>query len=1257
MRSHDSASSSRTISLSPLTAIVFALICAAVFLTALSPLQAQAPAAVIPPYLVVVQPAGEPSGTAEMGSQVTFYGSGFCGSCSSVTLTIGNEIVAPITIATVPVNSNGTFNYTYTVAVPFAFRYVITAQQTSSSGKKITDSVGLIVAQGDEAQEIIIPGANADHQAEEGSSGRVSKTAPSERAAVGMPIVPSGVTEAPANIIYAGRSVSIDVSKQNNAVAIAASESGGLWKTTDTGATWAPLTGLPTFRMSAVRMAPSNDQIVIATAWVDSHVVNGGGLWRSTDGGTTWSKPSTADPTPGYPCPTLINAWGIAFAPTTNDVFVGTDCGVSVSHDLGATWTHVTLPPVYGLVAQPGSSNTVIDTCGNDGHHRSTDGGATWSSTSSALPRCPYTGVQTIAVSPLEPNVLFASISNKDLYESDDGGTTWTDLSPNQGASRTPWVATHLSADNNPNHFDIYFGSGLKIVRQTCTNTGGPGTRCSTTWSGILTVDHNDQNGLAFSTSSNCAQFVVSDGGVHNTPDCGATWHMTGAGTGGYHALQMYEMAGQVHPGSTDLYFGTQDNNLWASNDNGSTWGNPICCEGFYLQVPHDSPSDSGQLDTGNACSPCFNFATPAPFNYTPPNPPGWNNPPGGQGNPFLISPGVYLQWSSTSPPTNQLYLTTDSGSTWNPVTGASTSLQFADRMVISGPAASPTVYQTVKRSGGLQGLIKITGVLTPSATISNADTGIGNIPYWCSGQGSFRCPQVFGVDPNNPNHLIVADTSVNEMMVSTNGGLNWAPDARLTQLVTGFGQFQFSQPTGLPGIGVEAHTIAFDPSNGNTILVGTEQAGIIASFDGGNTWGQLGGSNAVPAVSSFFFDEVQKDAFASTYGRGLWKLDLSQVLTTDLAITKTAPTPTVTAGTNFTYTIAITNNGPDDASNVTVTDTLPAGVSLVSTSIPCTNTTGTLTCTIGGLPNGAGAAITVTVFVPSAGVGAPTITNTATVSSENLDSNAANNTASVTTTVVFVADLAITKTESPSPAPAGTNITYTIGVSNAGPSDAANTVVTETLPAGVNFVSASPSVCTGTTVLTCNLGTVVDGGSATLAITVFIPANFLSSMNVLTTNITNTATVASSATDPNLTNNTASVTTKVISVAYFTMTATAVPNPVHEGSKLVYNVSFFNHGPSDAQLAYINQTIPAAFKLLGANYEACGEGVAETTCRLGNVVPFGFHLTFQMTYQIPKTFLGTKTSQVVTSQFGIHSSSIDPNPPTFVFVKTTVIP
>jgi uncharacterized repeat protein (TIGR01451 family) len=123
-----------------------------------------------------------------------------------------------------------------------------------------------------------------------------------------------------------------------------------------------------------------------------------------------------------------------------------------------------------------------------------------------------------------------------------------------------------------------------------------------------------------------------------------------------------------------------------------------------------------------------------------------------------------------------------------------------------------------------------------------------------------------------------------------------------------------------------------------------------------------------------------------------------------DLAISKSrTPSGTIDAGTNVTYTIQFTNNGPAPASNVTVSDTLPAGVTVVSQSNPAgwtCNTipaggTGTITCTKAGMANGESATLTVVVAVSCSVANGATINNTATIASgagSPPDNNSANN-------------------------------------------------------------------------------------------------------------------------------------------------------------------------------------------------------------------------------------------------------------------------
>ncbi len=263
-----------------------------------------------------------------------------------------------------------------------------------------------------------------------------------------------------------------------------------------------------------------------------------------------------------------------------------------------------------------------------------------------------------------------------------------------------------------------------------------------------------------------------------------------------------------------------------------------------------------------------------------------------------------------------------------------------------------------------------------------------------------------------------------------------------------------------------------------------------------------------------------------------------------DLSVTSAASPNPVTNGNNITYTQTVTNNGPAASGTATFTDAIPAGTSFVSFGVPsgwnCGTlpavgaTSGTITCTISSLAVNPGTPVNFP-FVVKASLGdAPgtAITNTANINipcSSATDPNCGNNSAATT---VYVAsptqsDLAITKTANPDPVDQGTNLEYTLQVTNNGPAAAQNVTVSDPLPSEVTYVSASTTqgTCTytaATTTVSCSLGTVSVGGL--VLITINVNANTFSSSTLAT----NTATVGPTASDPNLTNNTASVTSTI---------------------------------------------------------------------------------------------------------------------------------
>jgi uncharacterized repeat protein (TIGR01451 family) len=153
-------------------------------------------------------------------------------------------------------------------------------------------------------------------------------------------------------------------------------------------------------------------------------------------------------------------------------------------------------------------------------------------------------------------------------------------------------------------------------------------------------------------------------------------------------------------------------------------------------------------------------------------------------------------------------------------------------------------------------------------------------------------------------------------------------------------------------------------------------------------------------ADGSWPYDSRDDGSIIGATSFAIGALGLVGVPTSDLSITKTDSPDPVTAGNTLTYSLTVRNGGSADATGVSVTDTLPGGVTFVSatsSSGSCSEASGTVTCTIGDLANGASATVEIKVTPQNPGP----ITNTASVSGDQPDPDTGNNTASQGTTVV----------------------------------------------------------------------------------------------------------------------------------------------------------------------------------------------------------------------------------------------------------------
>ncbi len=250
-----------------------------------------------------------------------------------------------------------------------------------------------------------------------------------------------------------------------------------------------------------------------------------------------------------------------------------------------------------------------------------------------------------------------------------------------------------------------------------------------------------------------------------------------------------------------------------------------------------------------------------------------------------------------------------------------------------------------------------------------------------------------------------------------------------------------------------------------------------------------------------------------------------------DLSLTLTDGVTTVVAGSTVTYTLTVTNNGPNAATGAQVTDTFPAvltGVTWTCTpAAACATTSGTGNISaLVNLASGAVATFTATGTLSPSATG--TLTNTASVTPPvtTTDSNLANNSATDTDTVTSSADLSVALTAAPEPVNEGGTLTYSLAVSNVGPSRATSVSATLNLPAGATFVSAAGTGWTCSQsggVVTCTRPTLDPGSAPSISVQVTLPG--------VAGSITATGSVSSTTADPAAGNNSVSRNTTVSAV------------------------------------------------------------------------------------------------------------------------------
>lgn len=314
---------------------------------------------------------------------------------------------------------------------------------------------------------------------------------------------------------------------------------GGLWKTTDGGTTWAPVTDgfLSSSSVGAVEVCPRDPDVVyvgMGEVQLRGNVIPGDGVYKTTDGGKTWRHVGLRDTQmigrvridPQDCDRVYVAALGHAFGPNA-------ERGVFRTTDGGRTWQRRLfrdeLTGAVDLMIDPSDARVLYASfwhvirkpwllhSGGDtsGLFKSLDGGDTWTELNGnpGLPAKPI-GKVTVSVSGADPDRVYAMIEAADggLYRSDDAGATWRRVNDSAALRQRPFYFSRVYAD--PRHEDTVYVLNVGFWKST---DGGVTFRS-------ISTPHVDNHDLWIAPDNPQRMIEANDGGANVSVDGGQTW-------------------------------------------------------------------------------------------------------------------------------------------------------------------------------------------------------------------------------------------------------------------------------------------------------------------------------------------------------------------------------------------------------------------------------------------------------------------------------------------------------------------------------------------------------------------------------------------------------------------------------------------------------------------------------------------------------------------------------------------------------------
>ena len=355
------------------------------------------------------------------------------------------------------------------------------------------------------------------------------------------------------------------------------------------------------------------------------------------------------------------------------------------------------------------------------------------------------------------------------------------------------------------------------------------------------------------------------------------------------------------------------------------------------------------------------------------------------------------------------------------------------------------------------------------------------------------------------------------------------------------------------------------------------------------------------------------------------------------------APDP-VTAGGTLTYTLDYSNSGNGTATGVVLSDEVPAATTFVSATAGGAVSGTTVSWTIGSLAAGTSGTIQLVVQVDSPLPNGSTITN----DTARLDSveTVAVSGDPISTTVTSSPVLSIAKSDAPDPVAAGDPLTYTLSFTNTGNAGATGVVVTDTLPPGTSFVSATAGGTLAGGTVTWTIGDLFAGesGSALLVVQVDSPLPDGTTITDANYSIASNETPAVSG---------ATVTTTVTSAPLLSIVLSGAPDPVAAGGTLTYTIDYANGGNADATGVVITDTVPLDTSLVSATAGGTLSGNS-VSWAIGNLAA-GAAGSVQMVVQVDNPL--PNGTIITNDSAGIGSNETSPITGAAVSTTVTFVP